>query len=101
MVDKSGVVRVREGDDDKKNPVEEGLVLFMFVGTQKSISHTQVLLECHLSGPSRRWSSLDWAGLWPSGEWAGLLLLPPHYRKLWGRLWVGGQGRELRPIHSF
>ncbi|XP_061444625.1 RNA-binding protein FXR2 [Rhineura floridana] len=50
IVDKSGVVRVRvEGDNDKKNPREEGMVPFIFVGTRENLSNAQALLEYHLS----------------------------------------------------
>ncbi|XP_029436152.1 fragile X mental retardation syndrome-related protein 2 isoform X2 [Rhinatrema bivittatum] len=50
IVDKSGVVRVRvEGDSDKKNSREEGLVPFIFVGTKENISNAQALLEYHLA----------------------------------------------------
>nr|XP_020472714.1 fragile X mental retardation syndrome-related protein 1 isoform X5 [Monopterus albus] len=50
IVDKSGVVRVRiEGDNDTKQPRQEGLVPFTFVGTKESIGDVQVLLEYHIS----------------------------------------------------
>lgn len=40
LVDKSGVVRVPvAGENDKKNPGEEGMVPFIFMGTLESISH--------------------------------------------------------------
>ncbi|XP_063786737.1 RNA-binding protein FXR2 isoform X2 [Pseudophryne corroboree] len=50
IVDKSGIVRVRvEADGDRTEQNEEGLVPFLFVGTQDSISNALALLEYQIS----------------------------------------------------
>uniref|UniRef100_A0A8C5RD12 Agenet-like domain-containing protein n=1 Tax=Leptobrachium leishanense TaxID=445787 RepID=A0A8C5RD12_9ANUR len=50
VVDKSGVVRVRvEGDNDKGEQKKEGMVPFVFVGTQENISNALALLEYQIA----------------------------------------------------
>ncbi|KAM5170572.1 fragile X messenger ribonucleoprotein 1 homolog A-like [Mantella aurantiaca] len=50
IVDKSGVVRVRvEAEEDKTELTKEGLVPFIFVGTQDSINTALALLEYQIS----------------------------------------------------
>ncbi|CAI9600455.1 unnamed protein product, partial [Staurois parvus] len=50
IVDKSGVVRVRvEAEADRTEESKEGMVPFIFVGTQDSISTALALLEYQIS----------------------------------------------------
>ncbi|KAM8972724.1 RNA-binding protein FXR2 [Pelodytes ibericus] len=50
IVDKSGVVRVRvEGETDKNEQRKEGMVPFIFVGTQENISNALALLEYQIA----------------------------------------------------
>ncbi|XP_040271800.1 fragile X mental retardation syndrome-related protein 2 [Bufo bufo] len=50
IVDKSGIVRVKvEAEGDKNEQKKEGLVPFVFVGTQDSISNALALLEYQIS----------------------------------------------------